>query len=646
MKRTIFADLETVTKNTKYFKKHNDTTLHFGYLEPSDSDDGYVFKTFDEMFEWLKNYGKSCIVYFHNLSFDGDFITKWLTTHNYKWVNLKDVKKPYQFGSLRDVSDIYSIKVCMKDKSRNKIYVEFRCSFRLLSASIEDLGKDLGVLKYEKKNMTLKDKNEFYDVEFEKEIDNYDKNFIDYCKRDVRIQKQSVLNFNSEFISFLKNPKNMFKNYFHGFDWQKHYTIGGIAVEIQKRYLKKFPKIYQGLYCSEDSARLADKFYFGGFTQFNPELQMIELNDIKKGVCIDINSSYPNSMLDELPYGECFRATTSLEIPKNNVLIFYKIRVGLAVAKYKNFPCLWNWIKKDKDKFGLFTKLELKFRYVTDLQNFVCYYWKDEWECLQKFYDFYDVEILETYWMNSSKYLRQYILDTYQFKEEHSRNKQKALAHTYKILLNSSYGKHAQRSNFKALFLCDSKEMKDQLIDKQLTLGNRLYNMCECSENIKMVENCFPLWGKPVDEYTNKNHNKWITTIITARSRMKLYNMIYEMGVENFIYCDTDSIFFQNVDESKYAKYLDDYKIGMWKKEYEIVNGFVKGPKAYMFQKDDGSWVKKHSGINKQWVKENLNIETMENIQQVYEKAKLVEYHYKSGIILESIDYHSNPRYH
>lgn len=57
--------------------------------------------------------------------------------------------------------------------------------------------------------------------------------------------------------------------------------------------------------------------------------------------------------------------------------------------------------------------------------------------------------------------------------------------------------------------------------------------------------------------------NMLIGATITAYSRLKLLNAIFEIGVDKFVYCDTDSIFCLGKKENLPPSIkLDDYELG------------------------------------------------------------------------------------
>lgn len=70
-----FSDLETTTFDSQFFKKNNDTRINLWTLMNLNGDKYFCGTDFAEYFSIIKNeIQKNCHVYYHNLSFDGDFI--------------------------------------------------------------------------------------------------------------------------------------------------------------------------------------------------------------------------------------------------------------------------------------------------------------------------------------------------------------------------------------------------------------------------------------------------------------------------------------------------------------------------------------------------------------------------------------------
>lgn len=111
-----------------------------------------------------------------------------------------------------------------------------------------------------------------------------------------------------------------------------------------------------------ETHRLANQFFFGGFTQFNPIIAgRVYRCD---GMSVDRNSMHPASMCGQMPFGEahdCFK-----EPPPDDAMVFLRLRVKRAVSRYANIATLANW-KKSERSFR-------HWRYVFELEDFECFY--------------------------------------------------------------------------------------------------------------------------------------------------------------------------------------------------------------------------------------------------------------------------------
>lgn len=636
-RKIFYADFETATVNTQYFKKHNDTCLNVGYIEVADSDTGTYFLTIWEMLSFIKKQNRNCIVYFHNLSFDGDFILKWLSKNNFKCVNYEDVSQKNEFGFLRQINKIYAIDLLIDSGRGQLLSIHFRCSLNILSSSVEALGQAVGINKHSEKTQI----ETFYDVEPQRAIHLYSSDYLEYLKRDVLIIKKAMSIFDNELTGFLKN--NKFKNYFNKFQWRQKLTIGAIAYEIQQRYIKRSYQIKKGFKCSRETHELASNFYFGGFCEFNPEIQNQVVN-CENGLGLDINSAHPNSMTGLLPYGELINFKD--QKPEGTHLTFYEINVKMAVAKFKEVPCLINWNKINKKDKSL-------NRYVLQLTNFKCWYLKEEWEVLNQFYHFEGVKIVNKWWASASHFLKKYTADLYSFKLKHSKNGDKALANTYKILLNSSYGKHATRTEFSEYYICQNEtEYKHLLKLGYFTHNKKDYFVFEPNEQVRLFHTwMLKITPDPETERLDKKHyHKLIASVITSYTRIKILKTILELNPSNFLYTDTDSIYLKDYQKEKVTPLCDDYKLGYWKIEKTFDKFIVSGAKCYVYfnnsETNPDIVGMTYSGINKKWLKDNWDLGMWKVQDAALLKANLKKFSCPSGLVIVPVDYQPKKRYY
>lgn len=662
-----FADFETATANTQYFKRTQDTRVLLYCLKNHNGaiiSIGVNIKQFFDAIKDMRLTSKEILIYFHNLSFDGDFILKWLAQNNFVATNPekddKMYKKPNTFIFLRQKSNIFFIKVWLNNKKGKKICINFYCSLKILSASVDALGKSIGLSKH-----TNETKQEnFYDVEPMNHVSDYPKEFVDYCIRDCEIVRISFWNFVKE-LKQLTDSKWFLGN----ISLKKHFTIGSIAYQLQKDFVKNFsyknknPSIFKGLKIKSRTYWLAKRFYFGGITQFNPECQYKKIH-CENGVSYDVNSMHPFSMTKLIPYGELYDMDEVQPEPNRKYLEYWEIYVEYASIKEHNFHCLTNWKKvnalyeKEFEKMKLRTKgkkpsdKDIKEqskraidytlnRYVNYLYDFTCYYLKEEWETLQKFYDFEGVIIKKKYWAYADYFLKDYVESLYSFKESYTRAGDKSKALTYKIALNSSYGKHATREYYNELYCCNSKQEYDVLVAaKTFKYKNKTWTIDDASEIVKLPNHYFVSIEPAYDE-SKDLFNKLIASTITAWSRIYIYESIYKCGVKNFLYCDTDSIYLK--DASRVNLVIDNYKLGAWSVQSTYNYFIAKGAKVYSYAQDE--YFKNsnsvHSGISKNYLAKNFDLSIYETHDIVLKEANLKQVRTKSGSLLVKKDYKS-----
>lgn len=593
--------------------------------------------------------GKNKIIYFHNLSFDGDFIIKWLfrnypknfkqdyqfTTENYEVVN--QVPKYNWFSFFKNGNKIYNIDWAVRKKIRDKVMkvkIQFRCSYNLMPSSIDSLGKSFKINKMDEEEINnlilkgyIKEKNEFYDLGgYYVHDDPYLRNvFVSYIKRDVMIAKTAFLNYKETVESTKDAINNKYKK--QDVHLQKILTTASLVQKLVKNNIwnnkqlhtsvKKGLKIH-----SYEQYTLMRKFYSGGFTQFNP-LYKGKIFE-KKGFSIDINSSYPWAMTQPLPYGELLE-----EIPENtqNYLTYCIVKMRYKIkSRYINFICLKN-------------KTEKQVRYSMHGSG-EFYFLLDELEFYKKIYDIEIIEIKYLY-ARCFTFLKPFIEEYYHLKSEASANGHAALTTTYKLLLNSLYGSFAKKAMY-PMGIWMEKRFYDKLKEQEL---DGLYD----EKKKKWIPKTFKQSNIPnmdlfcvemeKEEKPKSFPNMLIGATITAYSRLKLLNAIFEIGVDKFVYCDTDSIYALGKKENLPASIkLDDYELGAWKVEFEFNKGKILGAKRYVFENENHKTKSATSGIKLKKSSEFDELEKMLNADYEVHNARLQRCADDYGIYLKPIN--------
>lgn len=527
--------------------------------------------------------GINKLIYFHNLSFDGNFIFKWLL-RNYpdkfnNWLGYQDEEN---YRVFKNGNRYYYIEVNLTN------HIEFKCTLNLLSSSIKNIGKCYGLDKLDEINKLIasgkiNNTEEFYNAGgYHMDSQIYDA-FEKYIKNDVETARLAYINLCKN-IEHLNEVFNIAKPVIV----PEELTIGGIIYKISERYLES-KGLSRGYKLKYDDYDFAHKFYYGGWTQYNPAYWNKELRGLN-GVAIDINSSYPNQMTKLLPYG-ALKEKRSLWA---HYLEYYELEVESAVIKpeYKNFIILKNWKKITID------------RYVRELHDFKCYYSKDEWEFINKIYDI--KEKSRKSWYAEGKYLlKPIIVELYKLKEHYASIGEEGNKFTYKIMLNSEYGKQCSRA-FYPVEMYIQYDQRDYF--KELRNNNEIVEFNEKKyfinsigmKKIPWIDACVVLLEEI--NLSGSYTNILIGAQITSYARLQLWEMIYKVGVDKFMYCDTDSIFFNLDKNDNIADYAEihDTKLGAWGIDCRFVDGKILGAKRYCFVKQGKKGVKfGFSGANK-----------------------------------------------
>lgn len=265
-------------------------------------------------------------------------------------------------------------------------------------------------------------------------------------------------------------------------------TLASTALYV---YRKKFFDFSKLKVVRSNIETFVRKAYFGGRVEiFKP--------DMKSGYCYDFNSLYPSVMIEDMP------SSTYIYVKKRN-----KSKIGFYQAKIfvpdMQIPCMP--FKSNKLIFptgtwtGYFSGVEL------DLLE----------------------EVGGTYFISKGiefiakeKYFLEYVKYFYEMKKNNKKSNP-AMYYVSKLMLNSLYGKFAQRREVQKIFLLDSSDKKIKEMSGIYDFYSDLYFKDSISKSKKI---------KP-----------YISAHITSLARVKLFRLMQEVGFNHVYYCDTDSIY-------------------------------------------------------------------------------------------------------
>lgn len=655
------SDFETNTSNTDYFDKHQDSIVILAHSVNWDRSKECTTTTIEDWLNYHLNLGVSQTIFFHNLSYDGIFIINYLDRIGIKPFSENNTRSSY-YELFMNGNKIYYIRLNLRRKidGRVKDYkIIFRCSLRILNSNVETLGKSLGLNKHheddDKITIDVNGRNRsFYDKEPLDSLERWEstsdgKRYLEYIKNDCEIVRRALIEFANSVndLSFVKSKeKRKYKKQFERtkkFNPLDYLTTASLTTRLMELSIiqhieKEKHKAYFPMVLKKEQYEFANKWFMGGFAQFNDEYSG-NAQKVDKAIMLDVSSAYPYQMTYSLPYGE-FLEEQPEGVENEDYYSFMEIRVKKAKIKDSHYCCpiMINWGKRNgTDKTSL--------RYVRELENFTCYYLSYEWETILKYYDVV-VESVSIWYIKARKYLKSYAQELYDLKNHYSKTKQDGLKQAMKILINAGYGCLAKRLKYDTNILLseeDAKFFKNMERDELFTFNERTFKFHFIKDfnfngTIKRI-------ACETDKEKSEGANKAAAAVITSRERVYLWELIEKVGVKHFGYSDTDSILFINLSDKQFND-LKDFanpkivKLGDW--EQELVNKKITyfgsyGAKKYQIFDEEHELIKfRFAGVSDKLINpKNLLQEIDFNDDTVTIKnATLVKKHTPSGLVL------------
>ena len=169
-----------------------------------------------------------------------------------------------------------------------------------------------------------------------------------------------------------------------------------------------------------------------------------------------------------------------------------------------------------------------------------------------------------------------------------------------KLYINSLYGKFGQRIDTKTVIV-DVDELGDYIAEEDVVSYSKITD-----NNLVLTYNIDT--SEQNDTIGSLVH---IASYITAAGRSKLCRYIQDIGLDNVIYCDTDSVIFRRDALANVVGQQDNIKLGYWKDELggDIITDLtVIAPKLYGFRTMNGKEVVKMRGIRSALVDNNYDL--------------------------------------
>lgn len=496
-----------------------------GVLIKEDSiDSPEIFWTREELWKRVLELGEACEkrkqtlnVYSHNANYDF-----------YSYADRTD--KRIKWFSDKPFINAYMSKKLTKDgKPREQI--KFLDSIALYGRGLGEVAK---LIDMEKGKLVeeIKDINNHEDEEVRK--------LVEYCINDTLICLKSVLHM-----------KKMLRD--NGINIKRLYTMNQIAInylvdEIRKQegneHTLRFPK--EGKFWQKGNKEEIHQAYRGG------RVYTYKLGKFEDVTYIDINSLYPYASVNirypdlrtQRKIFEPLRAVSKKEL-------FGKIGISRCLVRNVDnqigilpvrVPRRSYYFKKGQMAIGTWTHEELALA-IEEGYEVLKVHWSIIWDEAKK---------------NPFKEITPKL---FKLKRDGGTEAERYL---YKMLMNASYGKLAQKK-------CETETQIDSVeeVERYLKEG---YEMVAGIGRDKI------LFRKKWEGELKKYYAPIIPALITAWSRNYLYKEMKKIPYEDLLYTDTDSIAFK-------GKHLEKFRLGKelgeWKVEAENTKINIIAPKTY-----------------------------------------------------------------
>lgn len=366
----------------------------------------------------------------------------------------------------------------------------------------------------------------------------YQKDEIDYSKFEAGAREQNM----PEIIDYLRDDcvylYDLVKAYRdeYGYDLTQ---AGGAIKTYQKMRGDKVPR-------HKDAAIFGrlKRFYHGG------RVQCFRSGVIEQSFNVfDINSAYPFAMTYRHP-GALDHYYGDREIPfSDTVRVFYHLRCVSAGA----FP----YREKPNSALSFPNDDQVREYFVTDWE-----YWTAKNAGLVR-----DMKIIECAVFEQTVQFSEYVMMFYDGRKESKRNGDKAKDLLYKLRLNSLYGK----------FGSDYRQYENHII---------LPDDFESDEweRVDQFGKDSALFSAPLTDDEMNFYNVATAASITGFVRAYLLAAVVNVGRENMLYCDTDSI--AVLKGAPVDKIGIGGELGNWKNEGEFCRAGIAGKKMYIFEKE------------------------------------------------------------
>lgn len=554
--------------------------------------DGNVFygRTWEDFIDLLKDikntlqlyngkrYNKKIIIYVHNLSFEFQFMKKYIEFENVFFTEERKVLK--------------AEKDCF----------EFRCS------------QFLSGLKLEYTSKLIKNYN------IEKLVGNLDYSKIRHSEtiiddKEIEYLKNDVLIVNYYIREKIDEEKQIFNIPLTKTSYVRRYCRNNTIIK-NNHYNMDYKKIINKLTVELDEMKLLNSCFSGGFNHSSSIYSYDELNFENDQLGeYDIVSSYPNVLCSEkfpMSKGEKIDISKITSEDFNKYLKYYNciFRISFSDLEEKDGFEFEHFISTSKCEFLEDYEEDngriVKAKKVTIVLNEV------DFKIINHFYkyDKNNIEISDLYIYKKDYLPRELIECILHFYYKKNNENDKIKREVSKTMLNSIFG-----------MIC-THFLRDKIT----------WNKEDCSYYIKSIEEMDDNELLEIINKYNKDENRFLfypwAIYVTSYAKQRLFSLISEMKYD-YIYSDTDSIkcrnykshvefiekFNNRVNEKlmkclkyrniEYCEYLDNF--GKFKFKGEIEFFKTLGCKRYI-QKKNGIWELTVAGVGKEKAMEYIKM--------------------------------------
>ena len=285
-------------------------------------------------------------------------------------------------------------------------------------------------------------------------------------------------------------------------------------------------------------------------------------------ICMDYNSLYPSAMYKfEYPVGKPQEITNFKAIEHKPFIAYFECDGG-----NQRKPLI-----PSRHYIGSSTSFNLKY-----VNKFSGFYTSVDYKEMIKMG--YKVKFVRGFYWNSTKFLfRELIHKLYSIRKQYKKEGNDTLQQMVKILLNSMYGGFLTQVKKKTGFFSSAETINDKKKKHRVT-------------RTKEMEN-----GQTMVEYeTNENKSRpYLAAFILSYSKRLINEKMLEIGLENFAYGDTDSLYLPTKFANKFSL---ENELCNWKNDYidktiEPKGTIFLGQKRYLLKMSDGSTKVKFAGL-------------------------------------------------